>query len=242
MPCTAKAWTVHRRKPIGSKRDGAALKRELRDVALAGSTRPLQQQHRYNWHWFWDYGTGELGNWGCHMLDVAAGDWASNCPHSVSAVGGQLPLQRRPRAWLPRQFVRISRRTVSFGSTGSWARTASGARPAAAFYGDGRSALVIDRQAGRSTTRARRSRRTPANRRLPTCRNFVDHQEPLGLGQHRNPERISPAAYMSPGQHRLCPSVAGVALDRPRAQLRAITRCRPAALAGHAGLDAADEC
>ena len=27
-----------------------------------------KNRFHYNWHWFWDYGTGELGNWGAHML------------------------------------------------------------------------------------------------------------------------------------------------------------------------------
>ena len=25
----------------------------------------------YNWRFWWDYGTGEAGNWGCHILDIA---------------------------------------------------------------------------------------------------------------------------------------------------------------------------
>jgi predicted dehydrogenase len=24
----------------------------------------------YNWHWFWDFGNGELGNNGIHMIDI----------------------------------------------------------------------------------------------------------------------------------------------------------------------------
>ncbi len=43
----------------------------------------------YNWHWFWDYGTGELGNWGRHMLDVARWGLGVGLPTRVSAVGGR---------------------------------------------------------------------------------------------------------------------------------------------------------
>ena len=25
----------------------------------------------YNWHWFWDYGNGDIGNQGVHQMDVA---------------------------------------------------------------------------------------------------------------------------------------------------------------------------
>ena len=24
----------------------------------------------YNWRFWWDFGTGESGNWGCHILDI----------------------------------------------------------------------------------------------------------------------------------------------------------------------------
>jgi predicted dehydrogenase len=24
----------------------------------------------YNWHWFWDFGNGELGNNGIHLIDI----------------------------------------------------------------------------------------------------------------------------------------------------------------------------
>ncbi len=39
----------------------------------------------YNWRFWWDYGTGETGNWGCHILDVAF--WALDLkyPTRVSA-------------------------------------------------------------------------------------------------------------------------------------------------------------
>ena len=36
---------------------------------------PVQPFHRnlvhYNWHWFWDFGNGELGNNGVHYIDIA---------------------------------------------------------------------------------------------------------------------------------------------------------------------------
>ena len=28
----------------------------------------------YNWHWFWDFGNGEIGNQGVHQMDIAR--WA----------------------------------------------------------------------------------------------------------------------------------------------------------------------
>jgi len=44
----------------------------------------------YNWHWFWDFGNGDLGNQGVHQMDVAR--WALNrgLPTRVHAQGGRL--------------------------------------------------------------------------------------------------------------------------------------------------------
>ena len=56
---------------------------------------PMQPFHRnlvhYNWHWFWDFGNGEIGNQGVHQTDVAR--WAipgSTHPTSVISVGGRI--------------------------------------------------------------------------------------------------------------------------------------------------------
>ena len=44
----------------------------------------------YNWHWFWDYGTGDIGNDGIHQLDEARWGLGMGLPNAVSASGGQL--------------------------------------------------------------------------------------------------------------------------------------------------------
>lgn len=44
----------------------------------------------YNWHWFWDFGNGEIGNQGVHQMDIAR--WAikdSTLPKSVVSMGGR---------------------------------------------------------------------------------------------------------------------------------------------------------
>jgi predicted dehydrogenase len=43
----------------------------------------------YDWHWFWEYGNGEIGNQGVHEMDVAC--WAHNRgkPVKVSSTGGR---------------------------------------------------------------------------------------------------------------------------------------------------------
>jgi len=44
----------------------------------------------YNWHWFWDFGNGEIGNQGVHQMDIAR--WAipdRTLPKSVISMGGR---------------------------------------------------------------------------------------------------------------------------------------------------------
>jgi predicted dehydrogenase len=55
---------------------------------------PLQPYHEnivhYNWHWFWDFGNGEIGNQGVHQMDIAR--WAipgGVLPKSVISMGGR---------------------------------------------------------------------------------------------------------------------------------------------------------
>ena len=54
--------------------------------------RPLQpftkNRFHYNWHWFWDYGNGDLGNQGIHQMDVARWGLGVKFPNKVSAIGG----------------------------------------------------------------------------------------------------------------------------------------------------------
>ena len=43
----------------------------------------------YNWHWFWDFGNGEIGNQGVHQMDICS--WAMNkgLPVQVYSTGGR---------------------------------------------------------------------------------------------------------------------------------------------------------
>ncbi|RPH43302.1 MAG: gfo/Idh/MocA family oxidoreductase [Planctomycetota bacterium] len=44
----------------------------------------------YNWHWFWDYGNGDLGNQGVHQLDLIRwGLGYTTLPKKVLSVGGR---------------------------------------------------------------------------------------------------------------------------------------------------------
>jgi predicted dehydrogenase len=44
----------------------------------------------YNWHWFWDFGNGDIGNQGVHQMDIAR--WmipGATLPKSVVCLGGR---------------------------------------------------------------------------------------------------------------------------------------------------------
>lgn len=52
----------------------------------------------YGWRFWWDYGTGETGNWGCHILDIPY--WALDLkyPTKVEASGPPVDAERTPTA------------------------------------------------------------------------------------------------------------------------------------------------
>lgn len=54
---------------------------------------PMQDYHAnlvpYNWHWFWDFGNGELGNNGIHMIDVLRWGMNKSMPVKVRSTGGR---------------------------------------------------------------------------------------------------------------------------------------------------------
>jgi predicted dehydrogenase len=52
----------------------------------------------YNWRFWWDFGTGEMGNWGCHILDIPY--WALDLKYctKVSATGPDVDPQRTSKS------------------------------------------------------------------------------------------------------------------------------------------------
>lgn len=49
-----------------------------------------KNRFHYNWHWFWTYGNGDLGNQGIHQIDVSRWGLGVKYPTKVSAVGGHV--------------------------------------------------------------------------------------------------------------------------------------------------------
>jgi predicted dehydrogenase len=143
----AKAWTVHRRKSIGFRKDSATPDGVNYDLWLGPApSRPFNaNRFHYNWHWFWDYGSGELGNWGAHMLDLARWGLGVELPARVSASGGKFHLnddQQTPDT-LCVQYSYPGKSIVWEHRLWS-TRGIEGRSTAAAFYGE-LGTLIVDR-------------------------------------------------------------------------------------------------
>jgi hypothetical protein len=56
----------------------------------------------YKWRFWWDFGTGETGNWGCHILDLPY--WALGLRHTTRVAGFGPPVdkQRTPKSMTTR--------------------------------------------------------------------------------------------------------------------------------------------
>ena len=88
----AKAINAQRRGNIGHKADAPTPAGVNYDLWLGPAPeRPFNpNRFHYNWHWFWDYGTGDMGNDGVHQLDIA--HWAlgePGLPNALSCGGGK---------------------------------------------------------------------------------------------------------------------------------------------------------
>lgn len=88
----AKAINHQLRKPIGrapvsEPPAGVDYDRWLGPAPVHPFTK---NRWHYNWHWFWDYGCGDIGNDGIHQIDQAR--WGLNVeyPKSITGSGGQL--------------------------------------------------------------------------------------------------------------------------------------------------------
>ncbi len=75
-------FTTNRPKPAQLDWDlwlGPALKRDYSEADINGKHETV---HPFHWRWFWDYGTGGLGDFGCHYMDLP--HWALKLKHPTS--------------------------------------------------------------------------------------------------------------------------------------------------------------
>ncbi len=89
-PYYAQSWYLNNRPSIGRGKE-APVPKGLNYELWQGPAphRPYRTNYLpYNWHWFWTWGNGELGNNGVHMIDLCR--WALNVdyPVRVTSAGG----------------------------------------------------------------------------------------------------------------------------------------------------------
>ena len=143
----ARAWVVHRRKPIPPKADSATPADFDYSTWLGHlPARPfnLNRSH-FNWRWFWDYGGGELSHWGGHLLEVARWGLNAGWPERITAAGGKYAFQdatETPDTLLV-QYA-FADRTVQWEHRLWSGHAPEGRSSAVAFHGT-RGVLVIDR-------------------------------------------------------------------------------------------------
>ena len=87
----ARAWIAGSRPNIGKANEEAIPKGVDYSLYLgpAAETPFTKNRFHYNWHWFWDLGTGEIGNNGIHGLDVARNVLGVEAPTKISCAGGK---------------------------------------------------------------------------------------------------------------------------------------------------------
>ena len=93
--CCKPRWSIGRKEPKPPPKDLAF------DLWLGPAAE--QPYHgnlvHYNWHWFWDFGNGDIGNQGVHELDVAR--WAikgATLPTKVWSLGGRFAYEDQGQA------------------------------------------------------------------------------------------------------------------------------------------------
>ena len=88
----AKAINSQRRGEIGRQPDTETPPHVHYDLWLGPAPkRPFNaNRFHYNWHWWWDYGTGDTGNDGIHQIDIARWGLGVELPKAVTCSGGQL--------------------------------------------------------------------------------------------------------------------------------------------------------
>jgi predicted dehydrogenase len=87
----AKAINSQKRNNIGHRADAPVPPGVDYDLWLGPAPLHAFNPNRfhYNWHWFWDYGTGDLGNDGVHHVDVARWGLGMTAPTTVTSGGGK---------------------------------------------------------------------------------------------------------------------------------------------------------
>ena len=88
----AKCWNYQQRDDIGRRTPSTPPATVDYDAWVGPAEWMPFQENRfhYNWHWWRNFGTGDVGNDGCHELDLALWGLAvDQHPSTIAAVGGK---------------------------------------------------------------------------------------------------------------------------------------------------------
>ena len=88
----AKAWNIQRRKDIGHAKPAAVPAGVDYDMWVGPAEMVPFQPNRFHsdWHWWYNFGTGDIGNDGAHEIDYARwGLGVDTLPSKISAIGGK---------------------------------------------------------------------------------------------------------------------------------------------------------
>jgi predicted dehydrogenase len=88
----AKAWNIQERKDIGHAQPGTVPAGVDYDLWVGPAAMVPFQSNRFHsdWHWWYNFGTGDVGNDGAHEIDYARwGLGVDTLPAKITAVGGK---------------------------------------------------------------------------------------------------------------------------------------------------------
>ena len=179
----ARAWTVHRRKPIGFRKETPPPPGVDYNQWLGPAPRRPFNANRFhhNWRWFWDYGGGELADWGTHLLDVAAWGLGVSLPERIASSGGRYVL-RDDRETPDTQMVSYHFPSADYPDDSRtilwehrlWSdRGIEGRSAAVAFYGE-QGTLIVDRGGWKVYGRNESLTSDGSELLSAHCRNFID--------------------------------------------------------------------
>ncbi len=87
----ARGWYTNDRKSIGTGKKVAVPAGLNFDLWQGYAPHVTYQDNllHYNWHWFWNFGTGEALNNGTHEIDVMRWGLGAQYPNQVTSAGGR---------------------------------------------------------------------------------------------------------------------------------------------------------
>jgi predicted dehydrogenase len=101
----------------------------------------------YNWHWSRNFGTGEMGNWGAHWLDVARWLADLDLPSAVMGSGGQY-VMHDAKEWPDTQTViyEFPNHVTMLWELRLWTKRGMNDRGSGAEINGSNGSIVIDRR------------------------------------------------------------------------------------------------